>query len=77
MKSRLSKITLNTVFIVTAAIILAADQFTKYWINRLPDDTFPITIIPGFINIIKITNTGAAFGMLQGWTKVFIIIMEP
>jgi signal peptidase II len=74
MKTALSKIILNTVFLLTAAVILAADQLTKYWINRLSEDTFPVTIIPGFISIIRITNTGAAFGMLQGWTKVFIII---
>ncbi|MBM3699971.1 MAG: signal peptidase II [Actinobacteria bacterium] len=74
MKKTLSKIILNTVFILTTAAILAADQLTKYWVNSLSGDSLPITIIPGFISIIRITNTGAAFGMLQGWTKVFIII---
>jgi len=74
MKKRTSNKILNTIFLVTAAVILAADQLTKYWIINLPEEAFPITIIPGLVNIVKITNTGAAFGMLQGWTKVFIVI---
>jgi len=74
MKSGLSKTLLNTIFLITAAIILAADQLTKYWINIMPQEAFPVTVIPGVLSIIKITNTGAAFGMLQGWTKVFIVI---
>lgn len=51
---------------VTAAIIVVADQVTKWWIL----DTFVLyetrTVIPGFFNLTSIRNTGAAFGLLAG-----------
>ncbi len=74
METKVSNKLLNTLFAVPAAVILILDQLTKYIINHLPQSVFPIEVIPKFIYLIRITNTGAAFGMFQNRTKIFIII---
>jgi len=49
-----------------AAVVIIADQLTKLWIMT----TFTLygqkQIIPGFFNLVYVTNTGAAFGFLAG-----------
>lgn len=49
-----------------AAGVVIADQLTKLWIMT----TFALheqqSIIPGFFNLVYVTNTGAAFGFLAG-----------
>ena len=74
MKTKFSNKILNLIFIITSALILIFDQITKYLINKMPQSRFPVEIIPNFIYITRITNTGAAFGLFQDKTKIFIII---
>jgi len=45
-------------------IVVVADIYTKNWIRGYPYGTLITTI--GFLDIIHINNTGAAFGMFQG-----------
>jgi len=71
---KVSNKVLNLIFGLTAFIILAGDQFSKYFVNSQPQDIFPVEIIPNFIYVTRITNTGAAFGLFQGWINIFIII---
>nr|WP_281384290.1 signal peptidase II [Pelagicoccus albus] len=55
-----------------AAAVLLLDQATKLWVvNTLPYEGafFPpesIEVIPGFFNIVWVTNTGAAWSMFSG-----------
>lgn len=63
-------------FIITA-LIIAADQFSKFWIMSSFERYETKAVIPGFFNLTYITNTGAAFGFLAGeagqWRQVFFI----
>ncbi|MGW8160892.1 MAG: signal peptidase II [Desulfobulbales bacterium] len=49
-----------------AAVVVIVDQLTKLWIMT----TFVLhgekSVIPGFFNLVYVTNTGAAFGFLAG-----------
>jgi signal peptidase II len=49
-----------------AVVVVIVDQLTKLWIMT----TFALhgqqDIIPGFFNLVYVTNTGAAFGFLAG-----------
>ena len=51
-------------------IVFFLDQLTKYWINgRLPLGSYGysgITVIPGFLNLVHVGNTGAAWSMFSG-----------
>jgi len=74
MKLKFSNKILNLIFIISAVIILSFDQITKYIINEMPQSKFPVEILPNFIYITRITNSGAAFGLFQNKTNIFIII---
>ncbi len=65
---------LNIYFLVTAICIMTADQVTKYIIiQRVPEGS-SIGIIPGFLSITHIRNTGAAFGLFQGYTGILTVV---
>jgi signal peptidase II len=50
---------------VAAAVVLV-DQLTKLWIMATFALHEQLNIIPGFLNLVHVTNTGAAFGFLAG-----------
>jgi len=54
-------------FFIVAAAVIALDQVTKYLVraNMSLGQSFPES---GPVRIVRVTNTGAAFGMLQGQT---------
>ncbi|PID57870.1 signal peptidase II [candidate division KSB3 bacterium] len=54
-----------------AVFVIAADQFSKMWIDRVKPF---IEVIPGFFNITYVRNPGAAFGILQGRQYLLAII---
>ncbi len=74
MVRKLSGWLLNLIFVLTGMLVLGLDQYTKYYVNVQPADIFPIEIIPKFIYILKISNSGAAFGFFQNKTNILIII---
>ena len=63
----------NLVFSLTALLVIVADQFTKIWIrsNLAPGE---VIFKLGFLRIIRIHNTGAAFGLFQGWSSALIVV---
>lgn len=58
-------------------IILLLDQWTKHLVHAhiAPHATIPI--IPGYVDLVHVMNTGAAFGMLAGahagWRTPFFL----
>ena len=64
----------DAVFAICAVIVIIIDQFTKRMvINKIPLNS-QLEIIPNFLYITHIKNTGAAFGMFQDKTDILIII---
>ena len=49
-----------------AVIVVIVDQLTKLWIMSNFALHGQQSIIPGFFNLVYVTNTGAAFGFLAG-----------
>lgn len=74
MEKMMSKKNLNLIFIFSAVFIIFADQLTKFWIKAMPEDAFPITIIPNLFYIKSTTNTGIAFGMFQDRMNILIAV---
>lgn len=65
--------------ILLILFVVLADQLTKLWIlSSLPLYGKRI-IVPGVFNLVHVTNTGAAFGLLAGeqawWRQVFFIVV--
>ena len=65
---------LDSVFAICTVAVIIIDQFTKRMvINNIPLNS-QFEIIPNFLYITHIKNTGAAFGMFQDKTDILIII---
>ncbi len=58
--------------LVTSVLVLAADQYTKYFISTSFQLGQGTDFIKGFIDIQYIHNTGGAWGILSGNTWVLL-----
>jgi len=61
-------------FWTTAIIIIIADQLSKLWVagQLALNETRPL--IDGILNLVYVRNRGAAFGILQGKSWLFLIM---
>jgi signal peptidase II len=57
-----------------AALIILADQLTKFFARDLLDLHIPVEVIPNFFNLTLVHNYGAAWGILQGFRIGFLIL---
>ncbi|WP_438353185.1 signal peptidase II [Microbacterium sp. CJ88] len=65
----------GTIIASLAAIVLAADQFTKYLaIENLPPEQ-PVKILGDFLIFYLVRNSGAAFSLGEGVTWIFTIAL--
>ena len=67
----------RTAFVAYAAIlagIVALDQLTKYLARTQLADGAAHTVIPGLFDFQLVYNRGAAFGMMQGKSALFVLI---
>ena len=62
------------VYLVLAAVVIAADQITKMMTRSalVPGETIPV--IGDFFTITYVQNKGAAFGMLSGQSKLLTLL---
>ena len=62
-------------FILSVSLPLyALDQITKWFVLRFVASDQPRVIIPDFVDLVHVTNTGAAFGILKNNNLAFIIL---
>jgi signal peptidase II len=61
--------------LLVVAVVLVADQWTKAWTLRTwsEPNTGDIPIIPGWLELTYVQNTGVAFGLFRGFPQVFTI----
>ena len=62
----------SAVFLLTALLIVAADQLSKIWIRSYPEQQVIVDV--GLFRIIHTHNTGAAFGLFQGHSFALTIV---
>lgn len=62
-------------YAIVAVIALIVDQAVKYWTTvNIVVDTGEAKLIPGFIHLANVHNTGAAFSFLEGARWFFVIL---
>lgn len=62
-------------YAIVAVIALIIDQAVKYWTTvNIVVDTGEAKLIPGFVHLANVHNTGAAFSFLQGARWFFVIL---
>jgi signal peptidase II len=54
--------------------LYALDQLTKYLVRQFVDPDRPRVVIGGFLDLVNVTNTGAAFGSFKNNNTFFIVI---
>ena len=54
--------------------LFALDQITKYLVIQWVDPEQPRVIIPAFLDLVHVTNTGAAFGSFRNNNGFFIAL---
>ena len=61
---------------LVVAIIIVADQWTKYIVLKSTDLNFggQIEVIPSFFRIVRVRNPGAAWGILPNYTWLLALI---
>jgi len=52
------------------ALLLAADQLSKWWIEHQPP-FWHQTIVPGFFDLVRAHNFGVAFSMFANWSHAW------
>jgi signal peptidase II len=61
-------------------VLLAIDQLSKFWIVATMDLYEVQTVIPGFFNLVHVTNKGAAFSMFASvdspWRHYFFVCVN-
>ena len=63
------------IYAIVAVIALIIDQAVKYWTTvNIVVDTGEAKLIPGFIHLANVHNTGAAFSFLEGARWFFVIL---
>ena len=62
-------------YAIVAVLALILDQAVKYWTTvNIVVDTGEAKLIPGFIHLANVHNTGAAFSFLEGARWFFVIL---
>src|SRR5947209_16520097 len=54
--------------------LYALDQITKHLVLQNVDPDRPHSVVPGFLDLVNVTNTGAAFGSFKNNNNFFIVI---
>lgn len=66
-------------YYLLAALILALDLLTKWWIRTTFELHQSLEIIPGYLRIIRVHNTGVAFGLFadfqSAWKPYLLALM--
>jgi signal peptidase II len=60
------------VILSVVAVILALDQLTKFAVSNVLELNNPVCVIKGIFCFTLVHNRGAAFGILQNQTSLFI-----
>ncbi len=67
----LKQLKLDILFGLCAIFAIAIDQVSKYWVVNFVPLNEQITLIPGFLYITHIKNSGGAFGIFQNVYNCF------
>ena len=59
---------------LTALAVLISDQISKFWAERSLGDGRVVHVIPGIFDFSLVYNSGAAFGILQGYRFPLVLV---
>lgn len=72
---KISQASAHSIFaLVSAAVLLAIDQITKYFVLKYLKPVGAVTVISGLLEFSYVENTGAAFGLFKN-SMWFIMVL--
>jgi signal peptidase II len=60
--------------LIIAALVVAIDQLCKLWVRVNLPPTDRIVLLPGFLDLVHVENTGAILGLLSNHTEILIAL---
>jgi signal peptidase II len=60
-----------SLFLIVAALVVILDQLSKLWVRDNLPQIAKIELLPGFLDLVHVENTGAIFGLFSNHTEVF------
>jgi signal peptidase II len=60
-----------TLFLIVAALVVILDQLSKLFINS---NRPQVELLPGFLDLVYVENTGAILGLFHNHTEVFVAL---
>ncbi len=63
----------NLSLIIITLAIVAVDRITKFYVEEYLDLGERVPVLGNFFVITRVNNSGAAFGLLQGFNIVFVL----
>jgi signal peptidase II len=61
-------------FLIVAALVVTLDQLSKLWARVNLSEIYNLELLPGFLDLIRVENTGSIFGLFYGHTELFIAL---
>jgi signal peptidase II len=61
-------------FLIVAALVVTLDQLSKLWVRANLFLTDKIELLPGFLELVRVDNSGAIFGLFSNHTEVLIAL---
>jgi signal peptidase II len=60
--------------LIVTALVVTLDQLSKLWVRANLFQTDSIELLPGFLELVRIDNSGAIFGLLSSHTELLIAL---
>jgi len=61
-------------FLIVVAVVVVLDQLSKLWVRVNVSEICNIELLPGFLDLVRVDNSGAIFGLFSGHTEVLIAL---
>jgi signal peptidase II len=58
-------------FLIVVALVVVLDQLSKLWVRANRSE---IELLPGFLDLVYVENTGAVFGLFHNHTELFVVL---
>jgi signal peptidase II len=61
-------------FLIVAALVVTLDQLSKLWARVNVSEIYNLELLPGFLDLIRVENSGSIFGLFSNHTEVLIAL---
>jgi len=61
-------------FLIVVALVAVLDQLSKLWVRANLFQPDKIELVPGFLDLVHVENTGGIFGLLSSHTELLIAL---